>query len=166
MIEFSFTDSQTNKPVQGASVSFAKQTVTTDKDGRATLTGLPTGTITIAITNAGTTTAEVVDIGLANGGKIQTAAFKVATPGPGNLPAAIIAVMAVFLVAFVAAGGFAIGQRFPIWQPAMNAFKNKFPRGSQATQQPAAVVQPLATAKPATQLPARPQSRPPQTPGT
>lgn len=97
------------KPVQNARVSYNDISVTTDKDGNATLTNMPTGKVTLVITSGGTTAAETVVIGPETNGKPQTVSFKLAATNmpwsPWLIPIAVGAVILIAAIGFFTGRG-------------------------------------------------------------
>jgi len=103
-LQVTVLDEGTGKPVAGATVSYNGQSVTTDSQGQATLTNLPSTKIALTVTVSGKATSETVLV--ANDtSKLQNASFKVAVPA-SQTPWALIAIPAVIIV--VGAALFAI----------------------------------------------------------
>jgi len=103
-LQVTVLDEKTGNPIAGATVSYNGQSVTTDSQGQATLTNLPSTKIALTVTVSGKATSETVQV--ANDtSKLQNASFKVAVPA-SQIPWTLIAIPAVIIV--VGAALFAI----------------------------------------------------------
>lgn len=72
---------QFKHPVSGAQISFAGMSATTDKNGQATLSNLPAGSLTGNISYKGSQTAETVLVKTADPTKPQSVKFQITTAG-------------------------------------------------------------------------------------
>lgn len=103
-LQVTVLDEKTGKPVANATVSYGSQSVTTNSQGQATLTNLPSTKIVVTVKVGDKTSSQTVQVANDNG-KLQNASFKVAVP-PSQVSWTLIAIPILIIV--VGAAAFAI----------------------------------------------------------
>ncbi|HVU59605.1 MAG TPA: carboxypeptidase regulatory-like domain-containing protein [Candidatus Saccharimonadales bacterium] len=103
-------DTQSGKPIAGAQVQSTTQTVLTDRNGAATLSGLPIGKSTIVISMNGRQFTQTVAIGSDALTTAQPVTFKIAS-ATRQLPGWSLWMGVMLVLAAGGAGGFFIGRR-------------------------------------------------------